>query len=130
MAAKKKTKNDPQQPRISFDFIKSRYHRVIMMSGVHGGPTPDGKHISMSLFNERQPIPKRETFELNAGGRIGQRVERLQRAALVREVEITVQLDSTTAEVLIQWLRGALKTLESVNNANLSEKSANGNSGK
>lgn len=89
--------------KISFDYIKSNQFRVIHVDGVHGGATPKGHAIQMAFFSERAPIPKRETYGL-VGGKLGERKEKVERDAIVREVEVEVIMDLETAKAITKWL--------------------------
>ncbi len=91
------------QDKISFDYIKSNQFRVIHVDGVHGGATPKGHAIQMAFFSERAPIPKRETYGL-VGGKLGERKEKVERDAIVREVEVEVIMDLETAKAITKWL--------------------------
>lgn len=104
--------------RVIFDYIKSTAHRVIAVGGAHGGPTPNGQSIHMSLFNERQPIPVRETYGLGDDGKLLALQERTQRGAnIIREVEATLLFDVRTAKLLQAWLKQQLEKIEAVEKA-------------
>lgn len=98
--------------RVSFDYLKSNQHRVVYVTGAHGGPTASLRQIAMSLFNERPPIVQRETFAITSEGKLGERVERLQRDAIVREVEVTVLLDIGAARAVATFLNQAIEKAE------------------
>lgn len=103
MAKTKKPETRPQE--VNFDYVKSKFHRVISANGVHGGPTPNGKLLALSFFNERLPIPVREVFDVASDGKIADRPKtRTQRDAIVREVETTVMLDRDVAVKVRDWL--------------------------
>jgi hypothetical protein len=72
--------------KISFDYLKSQFFRVLHADGAIGGITPSGC-IHCSFYSERQAIPQRQTFMLNEDGSLGQPIaeETLVRAAIVRE---------------------------------------------
>ena len=91
--------------RISFDYLKSRYFRVIRADGAIGSVTPNG-HIHLALFSERPAIPRHIVHELDADGRLGSEVpnEMVSRGGIVREMEVDVFLTVEAAENIKQWL--------------------------
>jgi hypothetical protein len=97
--------------KIKFHFIKSNYFRVIHVDGAHGGITPNG-HIFVSVFNTRAPIPQVAVQRL-ADNRLGDEVreERVSKDGLVREVEVGLMMDITTAESIHRWLGEKIATL-------------------
>jgi hypothetical protein len=105
----KKEKSQPIPDKIRFDYIKSDQHREIFVEGVHGGLTPKGR-IQMSLFCERQPIPRQIVHKFD-GVQLGPEIksERLSRDAIIRSVDATLILDLETAEVLYKWLGSKIK---------------------
>lgn len=92
--------------RIKFDYLKSNYHREILVEGAHGGLTPKG-HLQMSVFNERRPIPKQTVHPVTEDGTIGLEIldERLSRDSIIRSVEATLLMDIPTAKIIYEWLR-------------------------
>ncbi len=100
---------------ITFDYIKASSHRVILVSGAHGGPTPDTRFIHMSVFNERQPIPQKEMYGIDAEGRLSGRTHHVQRESnVVREVEATLMFNRNTAALLQTWLGQQIEKIEAV----------------
>jgi len=99
---------------VRFHYVKSPQFRSIFVSGAHGGPTPDGRHICLVVFNERLPIPQQTVQDVLSDGRIGdERVgERVAKRDIVREVEVSAYMDMTTAAALHQWLGEWLKRAE------------------
>ena len=114
MAKIKKSKNGRQSSKlhseINFDYIKSNQFRVIHVDGAHGGVSPKGL-IQMAFFNERAPIPTRETYALEQG-KLGKRKKVEQREAIVREVEVETLIDLQVARVIVQWLREKIDQAE------------------
>lgn len=107
---------------IEFHFIKGNAFRVIYADGIFGGIHPNGRHIHMSLFNERQPIPQRTVNKVtladtNEDGQVslsvGEEVlsKRISREGIVREIEADVVLDIPTASNLVLWLHRHLDLL-------------------
>ena len=62
----------------------------------------------MSLFCERQPIPRQIAHKFD-GLELGPEIlsERLSRDAIIRSVDATLIMDLNTAEAMYSWLRGA-----------------------
>ena len=102
--------------KISFDYIKSNYFRVIRADGVHGGVTPKINTIQMALFSERQPIPRRETFKIEKG-QLGKRIDMEKRDAVIREVEVEVIMDIQTARSISEWLQQKIESAEKMSKA-------------
>ena len=100
------TKKESQElpDKIRFDYIKSNQHREIFVEGIHGGLTPKAR-IQMSLFCERQPIPRQIVHKFD-GLELGPEIqsERLSRDAIIRSVEATLILDLEAAEAMHKWL--------------------------
>lgn len=103
----------PAQGKISFDYIKSNQFRVIRVDGVHGGIAPKANIIQMAFFSERQPIPRRETFELKQG-QLGARIYREERDAVIREVEVEALIDLDTARSINKWLEEKIELMTQV----------------
>jgi hypothetical protein len=96
---------------IRFDYIKSPLHRVIYVDGFHGGLTPSGK-VHMALFNERKPIARSETYRLTPGAALDKLESRIERDAMIREVEASVVMDLERAVALRGWLDRLFKQIE------------------
>lgn len=91
--------------KISFDYLKSQFFRVLHADGAIGGITPSGC-IHCSFYSERQAIPQRQTFMLNEDGSLGQPIaeETLVRAAIVRELDVDIVMNIDVARSLVVWL--------------------------
>jgi len=103
--------------KIRYNYIKSNYFRIVHVDGGHGGITPHGQ-IMFSVYNERAPIPQVTVHKIEKDGKIGEenRAERVSKEGLVREVEIGLLMDLSTAENIHRWfgqkideLKGLLK---------------------
>ena len=101
------------QGTISFDYIKSNQFRVVRVDGAHGGIAPNGHTIQMALFSERAPIPKRETYRLEEG-KLGDRIAKEERDAIIREVEVEALIDLETAKRVAEWLRDKIEQAENL----------------
>jgi len=98
--------------QLEFHYIKSSSFRMAFGGGVYGGLTPDGRYVSMFIFNERTPIPLQETCELKPTGQVGTRKGKVGRTGIIREIEIGVVLDGSTIEQMIPWLEKQLVHLK------------------
>jgi len=115
-AAKKKSR--PKTAKVVFDYIKSCQFRVVRIDGIHGGINPQGNAIQMACFSERNPIPKREVYEI-VDGRLksNDKIEVEIRQAVVREVEFEALLNLDVAQSLRAWLDDKIQQLESIQTA-------------
>jgi hypothetical protein len=101
--------------KISFDFIKSNLFRVIHADGAWGGITPQGK-IDLSIYSERVAIPQKVVHAVNPDGSLGGeiRTERVTRDAIVRELEVEIIMDVSTAQALCAWLQQKISDFETM----------------
>lgn len=99
--------------RISFDYVKGNFFRVIHVDGAIGGITPGADGLHFSLFSERAAIPLRVTHEVE-NGHLGKEVDRQVRDAVIREVEVTVTMDVGTAVSFHKWLTEKIEELKKV----------------
>lgn len=97
--------NGEVSSRVNFDYIKGQYFRVIHTDGAIGGVTPRGL-IHMSLFSERQAIPRRTVHPIK-DDKLGDELipERTVRDAVVRELDVDVIMTVESAESLCKWLQ-------------------------
>ena len=105
----------PDKPdKIRFDYLKSNQHREIFFEGIHGGMTPKGR-IQMSLFCERQPIPRQIVHKFD-GLKLGPEIlsERLSRDVIIRSVDVTLIMDIETAEIMYDWLGQKIKEAKKI----------------
>jgi hypothetical protein len=102
-----------EDEKISFDYLKSQFFRVVHADGAIGGITPSGC-IHFSFYSERPAIPQRQTFALNKDGSLGQSVEEetIVRAAIVRELDVDVVMNIDVARSLAHWLGQQVKSYE------------------
>lgn len=98
--------------KIYHHFVKSAGFRVIHVDGAHGGITPQG-YVQMTLYSERQPIPKRTTHEVFPSGEARElEGDRVARDGLVRECEVTALMDVPTAVALRDWLNNRIELVQ------------------
>lgn len=100
---------------IKFDYIKSNFFRTIYADGVLASLTPRGT-VYLSFWNERFPIPRQVVHKIEAESnsfRLGEEIDRVDREALVREIEIGCLLDIHAAKNLRSLLSEIIEELES-----------------
>ncbi|MFO8073061.1 MAG: hypothetical protein R6V85_14415 [Polyangia bacterium] len=104
---------DLDENRITFDLIKGNFFRVVAADGIFGGVGPRGQ-LRMAFFSERWPIPKRIVCELSNDGEAKDEVRSLResRDAVVREVEVEVVMDFSTAKNVADWMQNVLTQVE------------------
>jgi hypothetical protein len=98
---------------LDFHFIKSNFFRVIYVTGAHGGVGPDG-NIHLAVFNERQPIPTKQTVRIVDGQQSEQVGRPEQRTGLVREVEANLVFPPATARAVYDVLKQLLEKREEI----------------
>jgi hypothetical protein len=96
---------------ITFDYIKSNLFRVVTADGAHASVTPQGK-IFLSLYNERNPIPRQLTYEFLPDNTLGRQVDSVERDGYVREVEFGIVMDIDVARSIASVLSQSIKFLE------------------
>lgn len=102
----------------TFDYLKSQFYRVIFASGVYGGPTPDANYVHMSIFNERLPIPLKETYSVTPAGQLtGLQRKESRDCTIVRELEVGIIFDVKTAVIVRDWIDQQIAKIEAVRKA-------------
>lgn len=112
---KSKTRSAPtQKKKLRFNFIKSSSFRVVHADGAWGGITPHG-NIQVAFFSERTPIPQQIVHELTETG-LGPEIkeERVARDGVVREVEVSVQMNLDIAKSVHDWLGKKIENAEKI----------------
>jgi hypothetical protein len=97
--------------RIRVHNIKSNHFRVIHADGVWGGVTPHAM-FHMVFFNERQAIPQELVMEVQGTNLTELRDRRVGKEGFVRELEVEVLMDLSTAQVVRDWLTRNLEQAE------------------
>lgn len=98
--------------QIAIDYIKSNAFRVVHADGAVGGLNPRG-NLHISFYNERMPIPQQVTHSVE-GRALKEEIGRVQRDAVVREVEVDVHMTVGNAKSLVTWLQGKIDEYERV----------------
>ena len=129
MAEKKKvTRIIPDE--LKFHYLKAKHYRSVHADGFFGGVT-GRKYIHMTIFSERNPIP-REVFYPVIGTQdsgfllIGDENtdKRVGKDGIIRELEVGVFFDLESAKKLIPWLDDKIKRVEQMNMTELGDDSS------
>ena len=89
---------------VQFRYKISRNYTVYSIAGGHGGLNSQGDVI-VNLFSERGPIPRRQTFEVDANGKLKHPpIEVESETAIIRDVMFALAMEPETARSVGQWL--------------------------
>lgn len=101
-----KQKKSKTPTRISFQYIKSNFFRVIHADGIHGGLSSD-LDIHMAVYSERRPIPQEVVHVITGEGELGEEdlTARKTRSGMIREVDADIVVDLNTARAVVRWLQ-------------------------
>jgi hypothetical protein len=107
-----------EAPRfLRFHYIKGPGYREFSCHGAIGAPTPQGDAICMSLYMERQAIPRMIEYEgKGSGDRIS--LEELsptfidRRDGVIRHIEASVYMNLDVARKLHSWLEQQIEILQ------------------
>ncbi len=99
--------------RVTINYIKSNFFRVIHVDGITGGITPSSD-IYMTLFSERFSIPKKLVFELDSEGSVESEIveERDDLDSVIREIDVNAVMKVETAKALVEWLQNMIALAE------------------
>jgi hypothetical protein len=105
---------DFEGKKITFELMKSNHFRVIHADGIFGGLNPKGNLIRMAFYSERWPIPKKMVHSLTENGQIQEEIQedREVKEAIIRELEIEVVMDISTATSVLEWLQTKLEAIK------------------
>ena len=93
---------------------KGNFFRVIHVDGAHGGSTPQGTHIAMSLYSERVPIPSHQKLVLRDGQQEPVDVPGENKEGIFRELEVCAIMDLAVAKSINVWLAKRIVELEKI----------------
>jgi hypothetical protein len=98
---------------IEFHFEKSNFFRVVHVDGAFGGISPGTQTIHMSIFSERQPIPKKIVQKIQHG-ELGAEIpeKRVGRSGIFRELEADLVMNVEVAISLRAWLDQRINELQ------------------
>jgi len=110
MVKKEQTKKE----QIRFKYIFSNEYNPVFSNGVLGGVSFKGEFI-LHFFQERVPVPKSITHELNADDTLGDEIERDpadHSRLVIRYITTGVTLNYGDAKRVHAWLGENLKRFE------------------
>ncbi len=95
----------PVGHKVKFHYLKGRLFRIIHVDGALGGLTPS-LDLFISLYNQRAPIPTITVQGILENGLLGDEIlaDRETKDGIIREVEVGLIMNLSTAKVLHQWL--------------------------
>lgn len=88
---------------VQFHYLKSQQFRVVHVDGIVGGLTPRGV-VSMVAYSERVAIPQVTIHDIDKGVLVQKPRDQMGRSGIVREMEVDMMLDISTAKALHKWL--------------------------
>lgn len=97
------SRKEAPTPKITFQFVESKFHRNIHVDGAWGGVTTQGS-IFMSVYSQTPGIPKRVTHDVEGLFKLGKETKREGSDDIIREVEATLLMNLDVATVLRDWL--------------------------
>jgi len=101
--------------RVNFRYVEGRDYRLVPVSGVSGGITPDGQVIA-HLFREFAELPETATHEVGPDGRLGNEIAQTWRHAegiwIERRLVIGTVLSGDTARCIGKWFIDRAEDLE------------------
>ncbi len=111
--------NTKEKQTVTFNYLKSSFHRGVHVDGCFGGITPKG-FIHMALFTERRPIPQVTVNEMEEAGdgiiKLGPEIreKREQQKGIIRECEVSLYIDPETAKLIRDWLTTKINDYDSL----------------
>lgn len=97
---------------VNFHFAKSAHFRVIHVDGAHGGISPNGSCLNITVYNEMAPLPKEIIHKIADNGAIGEEVSRVSDAGVSREMEATLSMSLQTAASIRDWLSAQIEAAD------------------
>ncbi len=101
--------------RMTFNYIKGNFFRVVHADGAWAGLTPT-LDVHLILYCERPALPQRVVHEINEDGSLGAEVtsERQSREGVVREAEVGVVMNAARAKAVITLLQNLITKAEQI----------------
>lgn len=96
---------------ITFHYAKSQLFREIHASGAYGAVTP-GFGLRMCFYSQHVPDPNVQVYKLAESGTLAELLTTeppTGGGVIIREVEIAITVDLTTASALAKWLQDQIK---------------------
>lgn len=107
-------KTDLERPKqLGIHYQRSRHYRTVHVDGAQVGVTPR-LQVQFTLFSDQKPMPEFVLHEIGQDGNLGKQIEEVVKEGFIREVEINVVMDVTTASSLVNVLQTTLKNIETL----------------
>lgn len=100
-----------QPSSIKIHYHKANFFRVVHVDGVFGGITPS-RHIFVSLYNQRTPLPTLIEQRFFADGTLGDEISREGKTGVFREMEVGLVLTAPVAREIAKFLNEQAKLLD------------------
>jgi len=96
---------------IKIYYRKANFFRVVHVDGALGGITPT-RNIFVSLYNQRNPLPRMIEQTLSPDGTLGDVIDRQGKVGLFREMEVGLVLTAPAAREIAKFLLAQATLLE------------------
>ena len=96
---------------IKIHYRKANFFRVVHVDGALGGITPT-RNIFVSLFNQRNPLPRLIEQQFFPDGTLGEEIDRKGKSGVFREMEVGLVLTAPVARELAKFLLAQATLLE------------------
>jgi hypothetical protein len=108
---------DSTTRQITFNYVKSNFHRVIHTDETFSGVTPNGE-IYVELCSERPSLPRQIVVSLDKSGQVKEEAFEPQdvNSHIDREMEASIVMNLETAESLFLQLFDLLESLKEDDN--------------
>ncbi|MCW5691472.1 MAG: hypothetical protein KIT48_03830 [Pseudolabrys sp.] len=97
---------------LKVEYEQSNFYRVVAADGAYGGVTPRGR-LQFSFYNERGAGPLSSVLTVGPDGSAKESPEPVGQV-IVRELEVNVTMDLSSAINFSTWLAGKIAELRSV----------------
>ena len=88
---------------IKIHYRKANFFRVVHVDGALGGITPT-RNIFVSLYNQRNPLPRLIEQQFFPDGTLGEEIDRKGKSGVFREMEVGLVLTAPVARELAKFL--------------------------
>jgi len=94
---------DSTPSSIKIHYRKANFFRVVHVDGALGGITPT-RNIFVSLYNQRNPLPRLIEQQFFPDGTLGEEIDRKGKTGLFREMEVGLVLTASAAREIAKFL--------------------------
>lgn len=88
---------------IDIEYIKSGSYQEIYANGVYGGITPRGD-LMIDLISEYAKRPSVETYKVEDGSRLGERIKVEGEPVVIRERQASLFMQPNNARGMAEWV--------------------------